>query len=223
MKFDTCFLVTSVKSGVSNWLSPKSEKSLVLCWRSRRRTQNGSSKETLCCVDWCASEFSQKTKWNSITFWVSKSRTFWSGDFKLKFSNSDWPNLFITRAFWSANGTSASESRLVRITIDLAQRVTYDLCYTGCIFRLTNFAWFLTSRDFAQNFNLRLAVVNTVIPGLGVVYQKNYVFWTYFKAYGRRIGRTRGGSHIRTGQNTFFHKWTGQNRTGDTFLVFYRC
>ena len=71
----TVILVTSVKSGESNWLSPKSEKLPVPFLLLKKKTQRDCLKVTLFSVDWSELVSSQKTKWNSITSSVSKSRT----------------------------------------------------------------------------------------------------------------------------------------------------
>ena len=69
------FLVTSVKSGESNWPSPRSEKLPVPFLLLKKKTQRDYLKVMLFSVDWSELVSSQKTKWNSITSSVSKSRT----------------------------------------------------------------------------------------------------------------------------------------------------
>ena len=71
----TVILVTSVKSGESNWPSPRSEKLPVPFLLLKKKTQRDCLKVMLFSVDWSELVSSQKTKWNSITSSVSKSRT----------------------------------------------------------------------------------------------------------------------------------------------------
>merc|ERR1711976_935999 len=56
------FSVTSVKSGESNWPSPRSEKLPVPFLLLKKKTQRDCSKVTLFSVDWSELVSSQKTK-----------------------------------------------------------------------------------------------------------------------------------------------------------------
>ena len=64
-----------MKSGESNWPSPRSEKLPVPFLLLKKKTQRDCLKVMLFSVDWSELVSSQKTKWNSITSSVSKSRT----------------------------------------------------------------------------------------------------------------------------------------------------
>lgn len=56
---------------------------------------------THCCVVWCVLVCWMNNTWNSITFWVWKSKISWNVVFKHKFSNLDWPNQSIMHVYWS--------------------------------------------------------------------------------------------------------------------------